>query len=327
MALDTDITIPELPTSTSESNNDLILLTQPNAQAETGYSSAKATTETVAKKVVHGIEYETLLADFPQGKRNPTDALNELRNMVIGQFPIKTASGTIATFDTSLALPLVSLKSAIVPQQASGTSTPDNPLPISGSDEVVITHTYGDNITETQTITLPSTVYGGEVDVTAGKLRVTWGKYTITNDTVLSNFTPSSAYGSLARVSDIGIQAIDNSKVLTISNMAKGVSYDTRNAEPSIQRVYTDNEGYINIRASSSNNITNISALKTLFMGAEIIYMLATPIEIDLTPTTITTQGGTNNIWSDTGDVELQYRVGIQEYIDEQIASVQALVL
>jgi len=64
-----------------------------------------------------------------------------------------------------------------------------------------------------------------------------------------------------------------------------------------------------------------------LFMGAEIIYMLATPIEIDLTPTTITTQGGTNNIWSDTGDVELQYRVGIQEYIDEQIASVQALVL
>lgn len=53
---------------------------------------------------------------------------------------IATASGAIATFNTSLALPLVSLKVEIKPQQASGTPTPSSPLPITGFTGANITH-------------------------------------------------------------------------------------------------------------------------------------------------------------------------------------------
>ena len=40
--------------------------------------------------------------------------------------------------------------------------------------------------------------------------------------------------------------------------------------------------------------------------GAEVVYKLVTPIEVQLTPTQITTLSGvTNNIWADTGDIIL----------------------
>ena len=138
---DTDIIVSQLPSAVQDNSSDLVMLTQPNAQAETGYSTAKETLENIAKKSVHGIEYETLLANFPSGKRNPTDALNVLNDFIQSQLPVNTASGSLATFSTSLELPLVAMSADIVAQQASGTPTPSSPLPISGVSSVSLTHT------------------------------------------------------------------------------------------------------------------------------------------------------------------------------------------
>lgn len=42
--------------------------------------------------------------------------------------------------------------------------------------------------------------------------------------------------------------------------------------------------------------------------GAQVVYALATPQTIQLTPHELTTLLGSNNIWSDAGDVEVEYR-------------------
>ena len=77
---DTDIIVSQLPNASQVGNSDLVMLTQPDAQAETGYSTAKTTVGAVAKKILGETEYVTDLPSFPEGKQNPFDALEELEN-------------------------------------------------------------------------------------------------------------------------------------------------------------------------------------------------------------------------------------------------------
>lgn len=72
---DTDIIVSQIPNASQVGNSDLVMLTQPNAQAETGYSTAKTTVGAVATKLLGGTEYITELPDFPSGDQNPFDAL------------------------------------------------------------------------------------------------------------------------------------------------------------------------------------------------------------------------------------------------------------
>lgn len=55
--------------------------------------------------------------------------------------------------------------------------------------------------------------------------------------------------------------------------------------------------------------------------NVQLVYPLAAPIEVDLTPTEITTLLGTNNLWSDTGDIDLTYCADTKLYIDKVLSS------
>ena len=46
-------------------------------------------------------------------------------------------------------------------------------------------------------------------------------------------------------------------------------------------------------------NYTDAQALKTALSGVRLVYELATPIEISLTPQTINSLVGQNNVWDD----------------------------
>ena len=81
---DTDIIVSQMPNASQVGNSDLVMLTQPNAQAETGYSTAKTTVGAVAKKILGETEYVTDLPSFPEGKQNPFDALEHLENNKAG---------------------------------------------------------------------------------------------------------------------------------------------------------------------------------------------------------------------------------------------------
>ena len=122
-------------------NNDLMYLVHENAQAETGYDSKKILVSDVGRKLNNGVEYVSELSSFPSGHQNPLDALELLKQEILDLYPVNSASGSIANFTTSLALPLVALKAYIVAQGGGG--TPSAPVAITGFDSIKIGQTSG----------------------------------------------------------------------------------------------------------------------------------------------------------------------------------------
>lgn len=61
-------------------------------------------------------------------------------------------------------------------QEGSGTPSPENIRPIKGRDSVTITRQEDNQVI---TLTLPETVYGGEVDAVSGEVAETWGIVTL----------------------------------------------------------------------------------------------------------------------------------------------------
>jgi hypothetical protein len=59
----------------------------------------------------------------------------------------------------------------------------------------------------------------------------------------------------------------------------------------------------------------------------QVVYTLATPIEITLTPTQIETLIGQNNVWSDAGEVDVDYPADTKLYVDKKIAAAIAAAL
>lgn len=108
---------------------------------------------------------------------------------------------------------------------------------------------------ETYPITLPQTVYGGELDVVNGKLRVTHGY-----------------------IASYGGQSINTPWLSSMDVYASG---------------------------------------RTPTTGAQVVYPLATPIEITIDPVTIKTLLGSNTIWMDAdGTIQCEYPADTKLYID-----------
>ena len=64
---------------------------------------------------------------------------------------------------------------------------------------------------------------------------------------------------------------------------------------------------------------------KTAVSGVQLVYELATPITITLDPVTIATIANqTNNVWSDAGDVSVEFAADLKHYIDSKIAAAVA---
>ena len=254
-------------------------------------------------------------------KANAADVYTkqETDNLIAGILPLKSFSATpIAPLtDGAENVPMKSLIVDIQPKQASGTPTPDNPLPISGSDEVVITHTYGDNITDTHTIALPSTVYGGEVDVVSGSGESNTNKILLDGENI--KFTgvwgaTSSGYAvyyALPDGSRLNGDMYCNKFVYSALGYANMPLYSfggTSGASQTVTFILPD-------------TVTNLAGANTWLASnnIELAYVLNTPTSITTTPTQIKTRGGTESIFADCGDVEGEYRQSIQGYVAEQL--------
>jgi len=53
--------------------------------------------------------------------------------------------------------------------------------------------------------------------------------------------------------------------------------------------------------------------------GAQVVYKLAQPITYQLTPTEVATLLGSNNVWADAGEVEVEYRADVGLYVTKKI--------
>lgn len=167
---DTDILVSEMTPASQINTTDLMIMTQPDAQAETGYSTKSGTVLQVANKMLKGTEYSTDLPDFTD--KTPLGGLEELKADIKALLPVDSASGNPCNFETDIADTLVSLKAAIV--ASGGNGTPSTPIPIVGHSELNLVrcgkNLFDDSIRvfNSGTISFSDTTYGKTLYLQAG---------------------------------------------------------------------------------------------------------------------------------------------------------------
>ena len=251
------------------------------------------------------------------------DSTNPVQNRAIVEalremLPTDTASGSIASFpDGADGVPVKSLSVAIEPVQAgSGDPSPDNARPISGWTEAKVTRTDG-NGGHATTITIPfgQTVYGGTLNVVGGKLTV---DRAIVDLGMLTWTIDSQGFAKCTSMRDdivhpVNGQTLANILCSSLKPMTATEIYNGSNG------VGIHLNGDIRVRFDGMG--TTGADVKSAVNGFILCYELATPLTIDLTPQQMTTLLGTNNIWSDAGDVTVEYKADIKEYIKKMIAA------
>lgn len=151
---ETDILVSEMTPASQINTDDLMIMTQPDAQAETGYTTKRGTVLQVANKMLKGTEYSTDLPDFTD--KTPLGGLEELKADIKALLPIGSASGNPCNFSTDISDELVSLTAEIV--ASGGGGTPDNPIPIVGYSELNLTR-CGVNIVSDYEVNAGRSIY------------------------------------------------------------------------------------------------------------------------------------------------------------------------
>ena len=237
------------------------------------------------------------------------DALDEIRSQIE---VTGTASGAIATFTDGSAMPAKSVIVNIEPQQSgTGTPSPDNVRQISGwaEVEVIVSPTQEATDGHTTTTSLGRTVYGGTLDVVTGVLTVTWAMVTINGS---SNFTQrrvgtSNSLFGIDLASGQGGKAVAETALPNViaNELPLETAYNAwRNETPLVAMTSTGNTIWFRLPS-----ITALADAKTYLNSnpLQVCYELATPQTYTLTGQEISTLLGENNVWADSGDVEVVY--------------------
>lgn len=168
------------------------------------------------------------------------------------------------------------------------------------------------------------TVYGGTIDVVSGKLTVNRAYVDVKDLT----FAYLSDDGKTVRFYlPVGKDAVsyDSSVTGLICNRYKSSNYSETNDD----RIFFNNSTTASIRSSTSLG-SSISDVKTNFFvnnPTYFSYILATPDEYQLTAHQIQTLLATNNIFCDTGSIQLvNYTADTKMYIDNAIATAIASI-
>ena len=148
-------------------------------------------------------------------------------------------------------------------------------------------------------ISFGSTIYGAILDICKGTLTidrkcVDMGDYNWVYVSDVSqpffNYGFSDADPSYITTNSNGLlcSAYQHNQITT-GNTNKGFCFSTT---------------YCRVR---DTRYSDAASFKTAVSGVKLVYKLATPTTVQLTPNQLTTLLGTNNIWSDTGDTFVKY--------------------
>lgn len=176
----------------------------------------------------------------------------------------------------------------------------------------------------THTIPLPETVYGAKLDAVNGTLTVDRAFVRVADSSIVAG-SDSVAGTHRYNISVAGIKRVADATVL--GNLICS-SY------PNVTALATYR---VTLGASVSHNSDSIyiydpefatatvEEFKTAKGDVQLVYELATPIVIDLDPVQIATIANqTNNVWTDAGDVTVEYAADLKTYIDQKIAAAVA---
>lgn len=190
-----------------------------------------------------------------------------------------------------------------------------NICPITGHTGVELKHSGADTSDyDTHSITFPqaqSHVYGGEFDWTNGVLRVT--KVNVDLGTLNWRLWEAKVFFSednigAAKTTGITMMCSCYKSVSNVGSISDVTENNVVAGSTTLNRVYITDWSY-----------ESASDFKQAMSGVQLVYKLATPIEIPLTPEVITLLKGENNIWTDSGTNEIEYKVDLQSYINKLI--------
>ena len=158
---------------------------------------------------------------------------------------------------------------------------------------------------KTYTIQLGNTIYGGELDVITGELRVAHGEVDLGDLDYIyeSSWGVSSDFYTNDIQNAVKAPLNDSTIANAICSQYKIVSRNTMyNSSESAIAILTN--GIMKIRDS---RYTSASDFKTAVTGQTLVYELATPYTIQLTPQQIRMLKGTNHLNCNTGDLSIKY--------------------
>ena len=186
-------------------------------------------------------------------------------------------------------------------QEGSGTPSPDNVRAISGFDSGLI-RVNGNQVSNVYTVDFGQTVYGGRLNVTTGELTITHGYIDLGSLawtlSIVGNNRNRFNGGTLTNVR---APASNGHKVNGICSVYEIQSanylYSTSGA------VGLDVEMYGNLQVYD-NSYNDATAFKTAMNGQILVYELAAPQTIQLTPVQVKTLLNNNNIFANTGNIE-----------------------
>jgi hypothetical protein len=172
-------------------------------------------------------------------------------------------------------------------------------------------HDYHPYSGQSITIDLGQTVYGGTLDVLSGELVIDRAMVDLGTLTWSKTSTTSGKWRFQATKSDITIATRGGVIPNMICEIYKAVSPD---------------DTYVGVTGISNNinihnvficdlSISEVSDLVNVINGKKVVYPLATPITVQLTPHEVTALLGSNNVWADTGDSAVEYRADPTLYI------------
>ena len=229
-----------------------------------------------------------------------------------------TIYGPVVSFTTQSPAPVQSLNVSIDPvQSGSGDPAPDNVRPIAGHTQakIWVKAFHDTSATPTVTVDLNGTIYGGKLNVLTGALTVTHKKVVLPTS---FNSWAISGNGRYATLAVLGLTDIKPGNPTTLRtsfckmNALKPSELGWAGAASSSSPQFVvSTDGYlllnIGVTAPTVSQINQFISDTGLY----IVYPLATPVTYQLTAQEVSTLLGENNIWADTGDVNLEYRVDI----------------
>lgn len=238
--------------------------------------------------------------------------INVRRKILLNTPHLETVSGSVVSFNTNMKAKLKDCKIYIEPiQEGSGDPALDNERPITGWTGVNISK-CGENLQNGELISISwqteaSTVFGGYLNPLTGIL---------TSEYVEKTFNGSSDenWGYVASgtkryfriiIGNYG-SVVNHSQYCNIYK-DENISSNTTAIGINVANVDSQRKAYVAVRPNNDGITT--AAFKALLaeQSMQVVYKLTTPITYQLTPQEIKTLCGVNNIWSDTGNIEVTY--------------------
>lgn len=190
-------------------------------------------------------------------------------------------------------------------QEGTGDPSPENVRAISGFSTVTITQKDAETsptITNTYSIPLGQTIYGGTLDVNKGLLTIThgyisdWSSYSFS-----TNNQGTNAFEAYCRITKkIGVDNILSNKLALVSRFTDTADYTIRGSS-------NDTDIDIKVPISVASSGTEVKQW-LIDNSVTLVYELATPTTVQLTPTQIKLLENYNVIMANSGDVELVYQ-------------------